>query len=240
MTYYIFQELSPNVVSHTAASRALAENPAFGQFTGFISGEMWPSAARLVDAMEKWPGSEEPNESGFSLAYATDIPMTDAIGRDPRRASQMAGAMNFMQSGPAYAPRHFLENFEWGDAAQGLLVDVGGAQGEVAIEIARYLPGIKCVVQDLPEVIKDAKVPDDLKADGRLRFLAHDFFKEQPVKGADIYYLRWILHDWSDKYAANILRNLVPALGKGARVLISDLCIPPPCVLSPYRARRGR
>ena len=240
MTYYIFNEPSPGVVAHTAASKALAEITSFGQVVGFLSGEMWPSATRLVDAMEKWPNSQEPNESGFSLAYATNKSMMDIVGRDPARALQMAGAMNFMHTGPGYSPRHILENFNWGNATQGVLIDVGGARGEVAIDIARYFPTIKCVVQDLPEVIKDAKVPDDLKANDRLRFMAHNFFQEQPVKEADIYFLRWILHDWSDKYALTILRNLIPALKRGARVVVSDLCLPSPCVLPPYRERGAR
>jgi hypothetical protein len=28
-----------------------------------------------------------------------------------------------------------------------------------------------------------------------IEFQAHDFFQEQPVKGADVYFLRQILHD---------------------------------------------
>jgi hypothetical protein len=240
MTYYIFREPSPGIVEHTAASKALAAFPPLGQLAGFLSGEMWPAATRLVDAMEKWPGSQEPNEAGFSVAYGTDDPMFDVVGRDRERAQRMVGAMSFMQSGPAHSVRHVLENFEWGDAAEGVLVDVGGARGDVTIEIARFFPGIKCVVQDLPKIIEGADVPKDLKNGDRLQFMSHDFFKEQPVKGADIYYLRWILHDWSDKYAMKILQSLIPALKKGARVLVSDLCLPAPCTLSPYKERSAR
>lgn len=240
MAHYIFRELSPGIVGHTAASKALAEIPPLGQVAGFLSDEMWPSATRLVDAMEKWPGSEEPTESGFSIAYATDKPMMDVVGRDSKRALQMGGAMSFMHAGPGYNIRHILDNFEWGNAVNGLLVDVRGARGTVAMEIARHFPNIKCVVQDLAEVVEGATVPSDLKEGNRLRFMSHDFFHEQPVKGAEIYYLRWVLHDWSDKYAVKILRSLIPALKKGSRILISDLCLPPPCTLSPFRERNSR
>lgn len=240
MAYYIFREPTPGRVAHTAASKALVENPLLGQLVGFLSGEMWPSATRFVDAMQKWPGSGEPNEAGFALAYNTDSPMFDVVSRDPKRAQQMAAAMSFMHAGPAYSPRLLAEHFEWGAAAKGILVDIGGARGGVAIEIARHLTDIKCIVQDLPDVIEGAEVPEDLKSGERLRFMVHDFFQEQPVKGADVYLLRWVLHDWSDKYAVRILRNLIPALKKGARVLVSDLCLPPPCVLSPYKERNAR
>lgn len=62
----------------------------------------------------------------------------------------------------------------------------------------------------------------------RVRFEEHDMFTEQLVKGADVYYLRHILHDWPDKYAVKIVANLVPALKHGARILVSDSVIPPP------------
>ena len=57
--------------------------------------------------------------------------------------------------------------------------------------------------------------------------MEHDFFEEQPVKGADVYLLRWVLHDWSDSYAVRILRALIPALNKGARVILNETVLPP-------------
>ena len=238
MTHYMFKESSKGVVMHTAASKALAEIPPLRQLTGFMTTEMWPSATRVVDAMEKWPASQEPNEAGFNLANDTDKQMMDFVNQTPERAEQMAGAMTFTQSGPAYSVEHILNNHDWGDAVHGKLVDVGGSVGAVTIQIARRFPGMQCVVQDLPEVIAGAKVPEDLE--GRLSFMAHNFFAEQPVKDADLYLLRWILHDWADKYAMRILRNLIPALKKGAKILVCELCMPQPGVLSPYRERSAR
>src|SRR4051812_21555044 len=44
----------------------------------------------------------------------------------------------------------------------------------------------------------------------------------QPVKDADVYLFRHILHDWSDKYAIKILQNIVPVMKNGARVIAAD------------------
>lgn len=45
--------------------------------------------------------------------------------------------------------------------------------------------------------------------------------------GARAYYLKTILHDWSDQHASEILRQLKPALTPGySRVLINDVIIP--------------
>ncbi|KAJ4288909.1 hypothetical protein N0V90_011250 [Kalmusia sp. IMI 367209] len=240
VTNYVFQEPEPGVVKHTAASKALAAIPPLGSVVGFLANEMWPSSSRITDALEKWPGSEEANEAGFNIAYGVDIPMMDVVDRDPARAKRMAGAMQFMHSGPGYDIRHVVDNFDWGDAAHGLLVDVGGGNGTVGAAIARALPNIHCIVQDLPEVVKDVDIPEDLREGERLKLVAHDFFQKQPVKDADIYLLRWILHDWSDKYAVKILQNLVPALKQGARVVVNELNLPPPVGLSPYKQRSAR
>ncbi|KAF4628102.1 hypothetical protein G7Y89_g10046 [Cudoniella acicularis] len=241
MAFYIFYEPSPGIVAHTASSKALAEIPPVGAFIGFVSEEMLPASTRLVDAMQKWPGSEEPNQAGFALTYETDIPMFDVVSRHPRRAQQMGKAMSFMHSRPGESVRFLLECFKWGAIATtpAVLVDVGGAKGTVAMEIARSFPEMKCVVQDTPEVIEGSQVPEDLQEGERLWFMPHDFFQEQPVKGADIYLVRNVLHDWSDKYAIRILQNLIKALKKGARVLVVDRCLPAPGVVSPYQSRQA-
>ena len=59
--------------------------------------------------------------------------------------------------------------------------------------------------------------------------MAHDFFKEaQPVHGADVYFFRFIFHNWPDKYCLKILRSLIPALKTGAKVVIIDYVLPGP------------
>jgi hypothetical protein len=62
----------------------------------------------------------------------------------------------------------------------------------------------------------------------QIKFMQHDFFTPQPIKGADVYLLRWILHNWTDDKSVEILKNLIPALKKGSKVLINDGCLPEP------------
>ena len=92
---------------------------------------------------------------------------------------------------------------------------------------------MRCIVQDLEEVVSRAKIPLDLE--GRLTFQKQDFFEEQMVRGADVYFFRSILHDWSDTYAARILKNLIPALKHGAKILLNEICLPEPGVLPLYQ-----
>ena len=61
-----------------------------------------------------------------------------------------------------------------------------------------------------------------------VRYQVHDFMTEQPVRSADVYFFRAIFHNWSHKYALQILRNLVPALKPGAKIVMADYVIPTP------------
>lgn len=50
----------------------------------------------------------------------------------------------------------------------------------------------------------------------------HDFFTEQPVLNAAVYFLRVVIHDWSDEDAAQILRHLRNAAGPLSKLVIFD------------------
>lgn len=136
--------------------------------------------------------------------------------------------MRWFNTNPEFDPIHVLDNYPWESLGEGTVVDVGGSHGAVSVAIARRFPSLRCIVQDLPKVVADAqsKLPPALA--NQVTFMEHDFFTEQPVQGADVYYLRWILHDWPDKYAIRILRSLIPALKTGARIVLSEWIVPEP------------
>ncbi|PHH66063.1 hypothetical protein CDD81_588 [Ophiocordyceps australis] len=102
-----------------------------------------------------------------------------------------------------------------------ILVDIGGNTGQQAGNILAKHPELagRVVVQDREEAVKNAS---DIKG---CQFMAHDFFKPQPIKGAKYYYLRAILHNWDDEKAAQILANIVPAMTADSLVLIDETVI---------------
>lgn len=106
-----------------------------------------------------------------------------------------------------------------------IFVDIGGSKG---LDVARFLekhpnvPDESLVLEDVPDVVAMAKVGPKVRA------VAHDFFKPQPVRDSRIYFLHSILHDWPDHLATQILDNLKPAFKKGyTRLIITDVVIPP-------------
>jgi len=146
--------------------------------------------------------------------------------------------MSYWEHSPGFEPRHVIDNYNFSQVKT--FVDVGGSHGYTSLAIARRFPRIKCIVQDLGSTVGDRakQVPPELQ--DQVSFMVHDFWHEQPVKDADIYFFRLIFHDWSDAYCIKILKQLIPALKKGARVLINDGCVPSKGVLSRYKERRVR
>lgn len=63
MSRHIFTEPRNGYVAHTAASRILAKNEGIRDRIWLGCQQIWPASALLGDAMEKWRGSEEPNET---------------------------------------------------------------------------------------------------------------------------------------------------------------------------------
>lgn len=59
---HIFKEPRMGFVAHNAASRTFLHSPGLYDWTNVALNEIWQSAAHMLDAMDKWRGSEEPNE----------------------------------------------------------------------------------------------------------------------------------------------------------------------------------
>jgi hypothetical protein len=98
---------------------------------------------------------------------------------------------------------------------------LGGSAGHDTIPLATRFPNLTITIQDLAQVspVFHSTFPSSLRS--RVNFQTHNLFDPQPVS-ADIYILKWILHDWPDKESVEILKALVPAMKKGSRVLFID------------------
>jgi hypothetical protein len=101
-------------------------------------------------------------------------------------------------------------------------VDVGGGKGHTSITLADANPRLKFIVQDL--YVDSSLITPGLEA--RVSFMVHDFFQPQPIESADIYMFSLIMHNWSDVSVTKILRQTIPALKPGARILVLGRLLP--------------
>ncbi|KAJ5892735.1 hypothetical protein N7504_009426 [Penicillium tannophilum] len=121
-----------------------------------------------------------------------------------------------------------LYDFPWASLGKAQVVDVGGGVGGFCLQLSKIYPDLSFIVQDRAPVLAQAQReiwplenPQALNT-GRVKFLEHDFFNLNPVTGADVYWLRYILHDWSDDYCIKILSAIKAAMNTSSRILICD------------------
>ncbi|KAJ5173353.1 hypothetical protein N7492_005946 [Penicillium capsulatum] len=186
---------------------------------------------KLVEYM-RGPGiqqfADEPDAvTLFKYAHGTDV----IFGLLEKNAEQkqafddyMAARRidNMLQWFDIYPAAQKLGMREYPDAV--LMVDVGGGPGQELVRFKERHPEIRgrFVLQDLPLTLERIeKLPEGVEA------MDYDFFTPQPVKGSRLYFLRDVLHNWSDAKSTRILSNIVQAMDpEYSTLLIDDYVLP--------------
>ncbi|KAI0099267.1 sterigmatocystin 8-O-methyltransferase [Nemania sp. FL0031] len=233
MTNGLFREPIPGQLAHSATSSFLTRNPDAYAWATFMCSKSAPTAMTMVDAHERWgPNTVKKNETAYNVAFETELPFFDHLSLDESEVSRFAAYMRNVTSSEGVNVKHLVAGFDWESLGNGKVVDVGGSTGGAAIALARAYPRLNFVVQDLDANAKQgqenaASLPGRIRS--RIAFQGHDFTQPEPVKDADVYLLRMILHDWPDNEAIKILNNIIPAMEKpGSRLLIMDSVLPHP------------
>jgi O-methyltransferase domain len=224
----IFRETSPRQFAHTTTSATLSR-PEFSNMADLLIhflDEGFKSAGFLPESLDAYSAKfdtvmKSDLRTAFNMAYGTDAHYFDWIYAPENVAKygerfgrSMMGGAREEQIDPT------LDSYPWGRFRDGdVLIDVGGGIGHVGVGVAkRVQKGVKVIVQDFPSVVVQGRQIHGHLVD----FQPHNFFEEQPVKNAQVYYLRLILHDWPDEVAKDILRNIIPAMGPGSKLLVID------------------
>ncbi|ROV87601.1 hypothetical protein VSDG_09604 [Cytospora chrysosperma] len=212
MTMRIFQEPDPGMVAHTAASK-------------------------MVEALEKWPGSQEPSETGYSLNNHLNT-LYEVFGKDSKRAGRWERGMQVFGQRPQFGPSYTTDYYDWASLGQAQVVFFGPGNEHISLALAKQFSDLNIVIQTLPQIVENSTVPEELQA--KVTFMSHDLFNQQPVKGADVYFLRWCLHNWSNKYCTLMLQALVPALKNKARLIIQETIMPEPGTVALWKEKNTR
>jgi hypothetical protein len=109
------------------------------------------------------------------------------------------------------------------------IVDVGGGHGFAICSILEKYPQMQGILFDLKDIVPGAEQRIcELHLEKRCRTAHGDFFQSVP-EGGDLYFMKHILHDWTDARATIILRNCRRALeGKSnGKVVLLEFVVPP-------------
>jgi hypothetical protein len=166
----------------------------------------------LTEALRTGIPQNESKEGGAGLF--------EALYADPGRLKQFLSAMTGISHGANVA---IAQNFPWNDYKT--YVDVGTAQGDLAVQVARAHPRLKGIGFDLPEV---APIFEDYaQANGlsdRLEFRAGSFFTD-PLPKADVVMMGHILHDWNLYEKKMLIRKAYEAIPEGGALIVYEAII---------------
>lgn len=139
---------------------------------------------------------------------------------DPTRLRNFLQAMTGLSLGAA---RAIAAQFPWQDYRT--FMDIGAAQGGVAVEIALAHGQLTGGGMDLPVVrpMFESYVREKGLAD-RLRFHPGDFFNEA-LPDADVLIMGHILHDWNLEEKMQLLQKAHRALPAGGALIVHEAII---------------
>lgn len=206
----IFAEEDGRRFRLTAAAELLRSDvPGSLRVTALVAGEDW-----YWNAWGALAHTVSTGETGFDHVYGSNT--WDWFAQHPEPAS----LFNAFQSENTLADNAaVIDAYDF--SAYRLVADVGGGEGILLSAILRRNPQTRGILFDLPHVVADARkrVPPQLQP--RVEFLPGDFFRTVPA-AADLYLLKFIIHDWTDEKARAILVTCRRSMDAGATLLLVD------------------
>jgi len=147
-------------------------------------------------------------------------PAFHVLYADPARLEQFLKAMTGISR---VSNMMIAAKFPWADRRT--FVDVGAAQGDLAVQVALAHAHLSGVGFDLPQVapVFDAYMAEQGVA-GRVRFAAGDFFAD-PFPQAEVVMMGHILHDWNLEEKKQLIRKAYQAVPLGGALIVYDSMI---------------
>ncbi|PWY82953.1 S-adenosyl-L-methionine-dependent methyltransferase [Aspergillus heteromorphus CBS 117.55] len=230
----VITETGPDEYTATNLSTTLSVGRYADAFS-LLSHWFFPAIYALPSFLQK-AGYRNPSDitnSAFQLGHQTEAHFFQCAQRSPTLNKQFNNHMSVYHQGrPSWMDHGFYpveERLVKGvDISTGdvFLVDIGGSTGHDLCEFRPKWPHVPgcLVLQDLPKVVAAVEKRDLPES---IEVMAHDFFMEQPVRGARAYYMHSVLHDWPDDMCRKILSRLLPVVKPGySKVLINENVAP--------------
>jgi hypothetical protein len=195
----IFAEEEPGIFRNTPSSELLTVD-GWDDFARLFGGT-WLEAVRGLDAS---------GEASFPRVLGDEF--WSWLGSHPAERAAFDRAM--AQGWQGRLER--LETVAWrGDET---VVDVGGGNGSLLHALLELHPGMRGIVFDLPETVRD-----ETSFDERCTFVEGSFFESVPP--GDAHVLSTIVHDWDDEAGRRILETVRASAGE--RLVLLESVIEP-------------
>jgi hypothetical protein len=151
-------------------------------------------------------------EGAFRRVHGTDMfSWFDTHPDEGRRFSAGLGGLTRAEAPMIVAAYPFPE--------RGVVCDVAGGTGVLLAAILQARPQLRGVLIESPSVLRQAA--RWLEAQGladRVELVEGDIFGTLTAT-ADVYLLKWILHDWDDAACSRVVKNVVATMPPGSRLV---------------------
>ncbi|KAL2151685.1 hypothetical protein VTH82DRAFT_6783 [Thermothelomyces myriococcoides] len=225
----MLEETSIGVFKPSKFTTALLE-PVFGEWINYLYDAVIPTFYKMPEFFAKngYKNPTDPADGIFQFAkggYKGNL--FQYYDENPREGESFNNVMGGVMANQAGWLDIYPHETLIADAAKypdrPLVVDVGGNVGHDMERFRRAHPetASRLYLQDRPDVVRLSKCPDPVNKMG------YDFFTPQPIKGARVYYMHGVLHDWPDDLARKILEQQRPAMLPGySKLLVHDHVVP--------------
>ena len=173
-----------------------------------------PARARASEQLEAQL-REGPEPSGQRRAFGASI--WEYFGEHGEEGAEFGRAMRELT---ALDLKPLVRAYPW--PRRGVICDVAGGIGTLLAAILERRRGARGVLLEEPEVLEEAE--GFLRSRGvadRVERRPGDLFGELEAR-ADVYVMKWILHDWSDDACRDMLRRLRATMPSGSRLVAID------------------
>lgn len=113
MTSNVLCETADKRIAHTAASAMFVNDPDMMNWARFMCGASVPTASSMVEATERWPGSQQKTETAYNVAFKHELPFFDHLAQDSKLNKQFSGYMKSVTGGEGTDLTHLVQGFPW-------------------------------------------------------------------------------------------------------------------------------
>ncbi|HYC29970.1 MAG TPA: methyltransferase [Chitinophagaceae bacterium] len=141
----------------------------------------------------------------------------DILYHNEQKLAEFVHAMSGAQRGSFTS---FAKQFD--SAGYQTLCDLGGAAGDLAIQVAIHHPEMRCISFDLPQVAPIAQRNiEKYKVEGRVSVASGDFFNDD-FPATDVLTMGNILHNWSLEKRKVLIKKAYDTLPKGGALVVIE------------------
>ncbi len=156
MTYRIFEEHRPRVISHSSTSLVLQQDEEVRAVVHYSLDEMLKAAADCNITFKAHPYEAHQNLNPFVTRHG--VGMFEFYKNDPEKARRFAKAMAGLRKMDRHLDYLLKDGFNW-SAIKGTVVDCGGGNGHISKTLAEVSLPQTTIPPAIPNLVRNRCIP---------------------------------------------------------------------------------